>query len=126
MSERIGDGFADAATVNIFGMAEPLECWIMGTRMVFEMVLSDNALRAAREYDVNIPKVAVSAVVDELLMKQQIADHVGEAMSPDIQNKKLRQSLQETMAELKQARQELREFMMRDKAELESICLFAR
>ena len=98
----------------------------MGTRMTFEMVLSDNALRAAREYDVNIPKIAVSAVVDELLMKQQIAEHVGEAMSPDVQNKKLRQSLQETMAELDQARAELREFMMRDKAELESVCLFAR
>jgi len=115
-----------AETVNVFGVVKPLECWIMGTRMTFEMVLSDNALRAAREYDVNIPKIAVSAVVDELLMKQQIAEHVGEAMSPDVQNKKLRQSLQETMAELDQARAELREFMLRDKAELESVCLFAR
>jgi hypothetical protein len=94
----------------------------MGHKFAMEIILSDAVLEACKQYDIHVCRIACEAVQEAILMKQQIAEHCDQ-MIPGMENRALRELLAETMAELEMSRKELRENMMRDRLELESICL---
>lgn len=83
----------------------------MGTRLQLELIISDAAMAAAKEHQVNLPEVACNAIIQELLMKQQISDHCTD-MSPSMENRALRELLTETLSELEMSRKEIRENLL--------------
>ena len=64
-----------------------------------ELYLSDSMVTAAKQYDVNIPKVACAAVIDELKKKIEVYSDVAE-MSHSEKNRILRGTLQDKNREL--------------------------
>ena len=69
------------------------------TRINIELYLSEALVTAAKQYDVNIPKIACDAVIDELKKKIVVYSDVAE-MSHSEKNRILRGTLQDKNREL--------------------------
>jgi restriction endonuclease S subunit len=82
----------------------------MGRRFVLELCLDDNAIRAAEEYQVNIPQVAIEAILQTLDAKNQLNNHL-DGLSPTLENRAIKELLREALAELETTRKELRQMI---------------
>jgi hypothetical protein len=86
---------------------------VMGTKFTMEIILSDQAIEAARRYDVNVCEIAIQAVHDELTKKQTLHEHIAD-LTPSLRNLALQEKMMEMANELFETRKELRTFILNE------------
>ena len=84
----------------------------MAKRFTLELCLGDNAIRAAKEYDVNIPEIAIKAILDHLAIKNELNNNLS-GLSPTLENRALRALLKDALLELEITKQDLRAMVTR-------------
>ena len=84
----------------------------MAKRFTLELCLGDNAVWAAKEYDVNIPEIAIKAILEHLAIKNELCNNLS-GLSPTLENRALRALLKEALLELEITKQDLRAMVTR-------------